>query len=51
MKLTHAGDLMIDGQPRRGVFIECKTEEVASLMRRVNIADEVTVERLANPPT
>ena len=50
MKLTHAGDLMVDGTPRRGVFIQCSQQEVASILRRTNITDEVTVERVDPAP-
>ena len=43
MKLTHAGDLMIDGKPRRGVFLTCNEWEIADLLKRVKIFDEAYV--------
>ena len=41
MKLTHAGDLTVDGEPRVGVFLSGSRQDVSDLLRRHLIGDEV----------
>ena len=43
MKLTDAGVLTIDGQPRTGVFIQCSQGEVRQILNLVSISDKVGI--------
>lgn len=43
MKLTHAGDLRIDGEPRVGVFISGTRDEVRAILDRFIPGDEVAL--------
>lgn len=43
MKLTHAGSLTVDGEPRNGVFLSGTSHEIRLILERFLIGDHVTV--------
>lgn len=45
MKITHKGNLLVDGDTVRGVFVECTREELEELLEKVSVGDKVTVKR------
>lgn len=43
MKITHAGDLTVDGEPRIGVFLSGTRQEVADALSSHLVGDEVAL--------